>query len=150
MRNYVLFIHVLGVALAYGGSVAAIIISAMSHRVTPDASLALRKAALSIVRKVVLLGTFTAVGAGIYFAVENPAVFKLRWMHPKLLAVFVALVAVHVDVILSKRLLAAEESGDTGVDVAGRQARAKKVVIARVATSLALLAALFLGAAKPF
>jgi len=150
LRNYVLFIHVLGVALAYGGSVAAIIVSAMSHKGTAETSLALRKAALAVVRKAVLPSMLVAVGAGIYFVVETPSLFKLRWMHPKMLAVLVALVAVHVDVIVSKRLLAAEESGDTGVDVAARQARATKVVIARVATSLALLAALFLGAAKPF
>jgi uncharacterized membrane protein len=127
MTAALLLAHLVSFAAYLGAGVAQLQLLKLSAREGTVAEVrdAYERLAAGIVTKIELPAIFGAIGSGILFITQTPAVMKAGWLHGKLTCVLILAVLSHLEMFNARAIVALREEGGAAVEpeIARRKTR---------------------------
>ena len=137
----ILLVHLVAFAAYLGAGFGQLQMMKLSARpgTAPAARDAYERIAATVITKIELPAIFAAIGSGIVFVTQSPALMKQGWLHGKLLCVVLLAVLSHVEMFNAREIVRERSSGDAGADEEIAKLKARHAVLGGVGSLLVVV-----------
>ncbi len=137
----ILLVHLVAFAAYLGAGFGQLQMIKLSARpgTAPATRDAYERLAASVITKIELPAIFAAIGSGVVFVTQSPALMKQGWLHGKLLCVVLLAVLSHVEMFNAREIVRERASGEAGADEEIAKLKARHAVLGGIGSLLVVV-----------